>query len=115
LTAFILIILFTILLSTGVEYLTSRKGLDEYATKIRSEDLASGLGRTYSRDKNWDRLEPTLIRYGFLIDPDDIQRKEEAGVDLVEVVPFGVVVKDAEGKVIADTYSKLEPGENVKL
>ncbi len=100
--AFIVIIVFTILLGTGVEYWTKGSMLSQVSTKIRTSDLASILSRIYTREKSWDNLEPVLIRTGWLIDP-----AEKEGIDLAERLPFSVVVKDAAGNVIKDTFSEL--------
>jgi hypothetical protein len=79
--AFILTIVFTIWLSTGVEYWTEGRHLDKFSTKIRTGDLAGGASRIYAANKSWHKLEPTLSRYGFLIDPAKIREAEEAGID----------------------------------
>jgi two-component system sensor histidine kinase BaeS len=105
--AFILIIVFTILLSTGVEYWTEGRQLDQFSTKIRTGDLAGVLSRIYTANKSWDGLEPTLIRYGFLIDPAKIREAEEAGIDITKRFPFGIAIKDVEGNIIEDTFSDL--------
>jgi len=105
--AFILVIVFTILLSTGVEYWTEGRQLDRYSAKIRTGDLAGVLSRIYTANKSWDTLEPTLIRYGFLIDPAKIREAEEAGTDISKRFPFAVAIRDAGGNMIKDTFSDL--------
>lgn len=111
--AFILVIIFTVLLSAGVEYWTAERRLGEFSTEIRTNDLARILSRQYTATKGWDTLEQRLIREGFLIDPARIRAAEEAGFDLSERMPMRVVVMDVEGNIIEDTFSDLEQGADV--
>ena len=46
--AFLLVILLTILISTGFDYWTASKELSDFSTKIRTEDLADVLSRQYT-------------------------------------------------------------------
>ncbi|MCP4211320.1 MAG: HAMP domain-containing histidine kinase [Halieaceae bacterium] len=111
--AFILVILFTILLSVGVDYWSKGRQLSQFSAKIRSGDLAGILSRTYTDDKNWNLLEPVLVRTGFLIDPEKLRAAEAAGKDHSAYMPMGVVVRDIEGNVIMNTFSALEQGAAV--
>jgi signal transduction histidine kinase len=109
--AFILVIIFTVLLSTGFEYWTAVEKLNDYSIKIRTEDLAQLLSRAYTADKGWDKLEGTLIRAGVIFDPAKVQEAEEAGIDLYERIPWRVVVTDAGGNILEDSYSHLAQGD----
>jgi len=111
--AFILIIVFTILFSTGVGYWREGGRLGEYATKIRESDLAGVLSRTYTEDKSWERIEPVLIRAGLLIDAAKLREAKAAGKDLSVVMPIRAVVRDVDGNVIADTFSNSAQAADV--
>jgi len=104
--AFLLVILLTVLISTGFDYWTGAKELSDFSTKIRTEDLADTLSRQYTSDKGWENLDGILTRYGAKIDPEKFRDAE--GVDLTERIPWRVVVKDNEGTVLADTFAGLD-------
>jgi two-component system sensor histidine kinase BaeS len=106
--AFLLVILLTVLISTGFDYWTGAKELTDFSTKIRTEDLADILSKQYTQDKSWENLDEILTRYGILIDPAKIQSADEKGVDFFEKIPWRVVVKDYEGTILADTYAGLD-------
>jgi signal transduction histidine kinase len=109
--AFLLVILLTVLISTGFEYWSGVKELSDFSTKIRTEDLAVTLSEQYTRDKSWENIDAILTRYGILIDSEKIRAADEKGVDLTERIPWRVVIKDNEGTVLADTYAGLDQTE----
>ncbi len=111
--AFILVILFTILLSVGVDYWSEGRQLSKFSAKIKTDDLAGILSRTYTEGKNWDMLEPILVRTGYLFDPEKRREAEAAGKDLSTRMVMGVVIRDMENNVIIDTFSALESGTKV--
>jgi len=111
--AFLIVIIFTVVLGTGIEFRTSREKLIDFSTKIKTDELAGILSRTYTEDKNWDMLEPILSRTGYLINPERIREAEAAGKNLSASMVLGVVVRDMENDVIIDTLSNLESGTEV--
>jgi len=113
--AFILVIIFTILFSTAVSYWTEGRQLNEFSTKIRSEDLAGILGRIYMTDKDWEQLDATLLKMGYLVDWEKLELAEKEDIDLSRKIPYGVVIRDAEGNVLKDTLSELYLNEDIPV
>jgi signal transduction histidine kinase len=106
--AFLLVILLTILISTGFDYWTASKELSDFSTKIRTEDLADVLSRQYTADGDWENLDSILTRYGAIIDPEKIRAANAENIYLIEWVPWQVVVKDVNGDIQADTFEGLD-------
>jgi signal transduction histidine kinase len=106
--AFLLVILLTVLISTGFEYWSGVKELSDFSTKIRTEDLADILGKQYTRDKGWENLDEFLTRYGAKIDPEKIRSAETKDIDLTDKIPWRVVVKDNQGTVLVDSFAGLD-------
>lgn len=117
--SFITIILFTIVLSTGVAFWLNGRWLLDSTAKILSAALADNLSQAYAKTNNWDLLTETLWRQGYLIDDQKVQGKfkewdarkkeytlEEAS-DLLEKQPINVVVADMDGRILIDTYAKF--------
>jgi len=105
--AFVFIIIFTILLSTGFDYWEKRSELGDFSTKVRTFDLAKILSEAYTDAQGWDSLNGTLIRQGFMIDPD---KKS----DDWKRTSFYVVVQRVEGDVLVDTFAILDADEQQK-
>ncbi|MBW2710248.1 MAG: HAMP domain-containing histidine kinase [Deltaproteobacteria bacterium] len=112
--AFILVIIFTILLSTGVEYSQRDKRLSNFSLKLRSDDLAAFLSRTYTIDKNWDNLDSVLQETGFLTDRKMVDTEDEWS-DKKRALVFGVVIEDVEGNIIRDSLSDLNSEEEIDV
>ncbi len=55
--AFLLVILLTVLISTGFDYWAGTKELSDFSTKIRTEDLADILSKQYTDDEGWENLD----------------------------------------------------------
>jgi len=106
--AFLLLILLTVLISTGFDYWAGSKELSAFSTKIRTEDLADVLSRQYTEDGGWENLDRILIRYGARIDPEKLSAADAKNVDLLEWIPWQVVVKDLNGDILADTFEGLD-------
>jgi len=108
----VLVILFTVLVSTGVEYRHNVKRISTHTLQAKARDLADILSRVYSEEQGWDSLEPVLIRTGFLIDPGKAKARQE-NVDILEWLAFGVVVMDTEGQIVLDSLADLTRGADI--
>jgi signal transduction histidine kinase len=106
--AFLLVILLTVVISTGFDYWTGVKELTDFSTKIRTEDLASILSKQYTDDKGWENLDSILIKYGAKFTPEVFRDAEAKGVTPNQWIPWRVVVKNLNGDIIADTFEGLD-------
>lgn len=106
--AFFLVILLTVFISTGFDYWSKTRELSDFSTKIRTEDLADVLSRQYSEDGSWENLDDILTRYGARIDPEKLSAADDKNIDLVDWIPWRVVVKDSNGDILADTFEGLD-------
>lgn len=116
--AFILVIIFTVLLSTGVAYWATQRRLDRLATDINiaeTNELARILSRVYTEEEGWDMLEMTLFRTGYLFNEALLRELiPEAERDRYEANErrnrIRVVVVDNEGTILVDSFSELAQG-----
>jgi signal transduction histidine kinase len=106
--AFLLVILLTVLISTGFDYWAGSKELSDFSTKIRTEDLADVLSRQYTIDESWEKLDQILIGYSVKIDPQKLSAAEANNIDPSEWIPWRVVVNDLNGDILADTFEGLD-------
>jgi len=108
--AFILLIVFTIVLSVGVETWSYRDRLGKYATDIRSKDFAGALSRGYTVAKSWDSdwLDPMLARWGLSIEEERLREAEALGKDISLLLPMSVVIRDNDARVVAASFADLE-------
>lgn len=113
--AFILVILVTITASTAVSYRELNLRLNELSIKLREEDLAGTLSRVYTADQGWQNLEESLVQYGVLVDPERKLWAERKEIDLIKLFPYGIVVRDADGDVLIDTFAALADGGAVPV
>ena len=56
LSAFLLVILLTVVIGTGFEFWSANKEFSDFSTKIRTEDLADVISRQYTIDGSWENL-----------------------------------------------------------
>ena len=106
--AFLLVILLTVIVSTGFDYWAGSKELSAFSTKIRTEDLADILSKQYTDDQGWEHLDDILLRYGARIDPEKLSAADTEKIDLTEWILWRVVVKDMDGTILADTFEGME-------
>jgi len=106
--AFLLVILLTVVISTGFDYWAGAKELTDFSTKIRTEDLADVLSRQYTDDQGWEHLEDILMRYGAKIEHEKLSAADAENIDLTKWIPWRVVVKDIDGTILADTFEGLD-------
>ncbi|MBF9015150.1 MULTISPECIES: cell wall metabolism sensor histidine kinase WalK [unclassified Oceanispirochaeta] len=96
LTAFIFIIIVSILISTSIEYMTSKSQLPHLLTEIRSQTIAQILSSSYTRDKGWENLQQ------------EISRLEKDGYSESPVnISMRIVVKDISGNTLYNSFSNL--------
>lgn len=95
LSAFILIILLTILLSTIIEYLSVRNELPRLLTEVRTKNIAHSLGASYTQGNGWGNLSDTL------------KWLEEEHIQGESVPSLRIIVRDKEGKTLYNSFSQL--------
>jgi len=102
LNAFVFIILLTILLSTTIEYISTKAELPRLLTEIRTKNIAQTLSATYTRDKSLVMVKQEILR-----------------MDL----SFRIILKDNDGKTFYNSFtdmlriedSPLIEGDTVKI
>jgi len=97
--SFFLVILITVLISTGLDYFSKSEELSKFSTNIRTEDFAKYLSRQYTQDKSWENVDDILVKLG----ADDLEDFEPAR----KRIPLVFILVDAEGNVIKDSFSAL--------
>lgn len=75
LISFLLIILFTVILSSLIEYISTRSELPKLLTEIRTNQIAQSLSAVYTRDRGWILLREEIRRLNGLeaVNPDKMQ------------------------------------------
>jgi len=102
LNAFVFIILLTVLLSTTIEYISTKAELPRLLTEIRTKNIAQTLSATYTRDKSLVMVKQEILR-----------------MDL----SFRIILKDNDGKTFYNSFtdmlriedSPLIEGDTVKI
>jgi len=102
LNAFVFIILLTILLSTTIEYISTKAELPRLLTEIRTKNIAQTLSAAYTRDKSLVMVKQEILR-----------------MDL----SFRIILKDNDGKTFYNSFtdmlriedSPLIEGDTVKI
>jgi hypothetical protein len=110
-TAFALIIIFTVLVSTGIEYISTRTNLPLFTTKIHTENIAAGLSRIYTLEKSWAGLDQIIVQNGYL---GSFGKSAGAGNDQVELT-IHLIVRDFEGRTLYNSFSNLAYASNNPL
>jgi signal transduction histidine kinase len=102
--SFIIIIVFTVFLSTTIEYISSKSELPRLLTDIRSNNLAETLSAVYTRDQGWGMLRQEIVRLNSLdkINPPD-------------KFLMRVVVKDSDNKTLYNSFADLTQSGNAPL
>jgi len=104
LSAFTVIILISILLSSTVEFMITRSELPQLLTSIKTRNMALILSSAYTRDKGWNSLKNEIDR---------IDRGEN--VKSSKLLLMRVVVKDLAGNTLYNSFSDLVYLENLPL
>ena len=100
---FILIIIFTTLFSSWIEYRSIKKQLQELLTKIRSENISHILGVAYQENGSWETINSKIIEY----------ETQQAGTD--GDLTLRIVVKDNQDRTLYNSFINLEKPENIPL
>ncbi|MDA3956277.1 HAMP domain-containing sensor histidine kinase [Oceanispirochaeta sp.] len=103
-SAFIFIILISVLLSAVIEYSTTSSKLPHLLTEIRSQNMAQILGAAYTRDGGWGNIQQEIKRM-------KTDENTESSVDL----SMRFVVKDKNGKTLYNSFSDLIHLGNIPL
>jgi signal transduction histidine kinase len=101
--AFAAIIVLTVLVSGGVDYVSTWKNLPLFVTKIHTENIAAGLSRFYTLEKSWAGLDGTIRRNGYLQVADRVSGADDGVLDL----SIHLVVRDAAGRTLYNSFATL--------
>lgn len=96
LSSFILIILFTVLLSSYIEYLSTKSELPQLLTEIKTDTIAQSISYSYTRDRGWKMLKEEILRLN----------SHEAAKPL-EILSMRIIVRDNEGKTLYNSFSDI--------
>ena len=99
--SFILLIMFTVFLTTGIEYISTSQELPRLLTEVRTKNIAHILGAAYTRDGGWDNLEQEI---GWL--------EEGKGEDTPII---RIVVRDSQDKTLYNSFAQLTLSSNSPL
>ena len=94
--AFIFIIIFSVLLSTAVEYITTKSELPRLLTEIRTRDISQLLSAAYTKDRGWENLKQNVKKI-------DIIEYSDSSVN----PSLRIVVRDSEDKTLYNSFSDL--------
>ncbi len=104
LSSFILIILFTVLLSSFIEYLSTKSELPQILTEIKTTSIASSLSYSYTRDRGWKMLKQ------------EIQRLNSPGAATAsEILSMRIIVRNSEGKTLYNSFTDLVQRDDTPL
>ncbi len=95
LNAFILIILLTVFLSTGIEFLITRERLPKMLTEVRTKNIAYLLGASYSQKNGWDTLSDEILWAG------------EHNTYQKNVPSIRIIIRDTSGKTLYNSFSQI--------
>ncbi|MBI9107012.1 MAG: HAMP domain-containing histidine kinase [Spirochaetales bacterium] len=104
LISFILIIFFTLAISTIIEYHTYSSQLPILFTEIRTKTIAQNLSSAYTRDNGWDNLDLEIQRISNL---DSLNTLDES--------TQRIIVRDSDGKTIYNSFLNIIRIENIVL
>jgi len=104
LSAFMLIILVSIALSSSIEFMMTKSELPHLLTSLRTRNIAQILSSAYTRDRSWINLRDEIDR---------INRVENTDAD--ETFSVRIVVRDLSGKTLYNSFSDLVLLENRPL
>ena len=95
LNSFILIILFTTLLSTSIEFLSTKNELPKLLTEVRTKNIAHILGASYTQGKGWSSLQDSIL----WIEQENIKQNSNPSIR--------IIIRDREGKTLYNSFTQL--------
>ncbi|MCD6396718.1 MAG: HAMP domain-containing histidine kinase [Spirochaetaceae bacterium] len=95
LKSFILIILLTVLLSTAIEFFSTKKELPQLLTEVRTKNIAHYLGASYTREGGWENLS------------DEIMWLEQENINKSTIPSMRIIVRDSDGKTLYNSFTQL--------
>ena len=126
--AFFLVIVLTIVLTSGVAYWTTQRNLREFVTQVGEEEalfLSDYLSNVYTKSGGWETLIFSLADVGYIwdevvvVDAFEIPEVDFPSVDVPTELsinqfasfnPSRLVVIDPSSQVLFDSYQLLAPG-----
>ena len=116
----VFVIVLTILISIGVGYYATQFRLGDFVERIGSDEaarLARNLSQEYTASGGWETADRVLSEAGYLYGEAVHNEGAEGGEGSEEESegpfhkdPIGIVIVDAEGRVVMDNLSDLSPG-----
>lgn len=103
LSGFVLIILFTVILSSWIEYRSIKNELPQLLTKIRSENIARIIAQAYQKKNGWQDISSEILNY------------EAQHTVSDENIALRIVVRDNQGKTLFNSFFNLDKPENLPL
>jgi two-component system, OmpR family, sensor histidine kinase BaeS len=104
LSAFILIIILTVLFSTIIEYNSTKAELPRLLTEIRTKSLAQIISSAYTRNNGWSLLKQEILR---------IENLEM--INSQEKLSMRIIVRDNKGKTLYNSFADLLQRDNSPL
>jgi two-component system sensor histidine kinase BaeS len=93
--SFFLIIFITVILSTGIEFLSTREELPRLLTEIRTKNIAHILGVAYTREKGWDSLNNEILW---------ISQEQSFNENTPSI---RIIVRDSQGRTLYNSFTLL--------
>ncbi len=113
----VLVIVLTVLISTGVGYYATQSRLGVFVEEIGSDEasrLARSLSREYTAADSWETVDRPLSEaeylYGEAAQGERSEGGEEGRVELLHEDRIRVVIVGVDGRVVRDNLSELSPG-----
>ena len=100
LSAFIFIIILSVLLSTAIEYMITKSELPRLLTEIRTRDISQLLSTAYTKDKGWENLNQNIKKM-------DIDENSDSSLR--------IVIRNSNGKTLFNSFSDLVQLKRVPL
>jgi two-component system sensor histidine kinase BaeS len=104
LSAFIFIIILTVLISTVIEYSSTKAELPHLLTEIRTKNLAQSLSSAYTRNNGW-----------FLLKQEILNLENLEMINSSEKLSMRIIVRDLEGKTVYNSFADLLQRNNSPL
>ena len=116
----VFVIVLTVLTSVGVGYYATQLRLGDFVDRIGSDEaarLARNLSREYTDSGGWETADRVLSEAGYLYGGVEHNEGAEGGEGsegesegAFHRDPIGIVIVDADGRVVMDNLSDLSPG-----
>jgi len=103
LKSFILIILLTVLLSTAIEFFSTKEELPQLLTEVRTKNIAQYLGASYTRERGWENLS------------DEIMWLEQENINKSTIPSMRIIVRDSDGKTLYNSFTQLSISSDFPL